>query len=274
VSPTQTASRLPSGVLWTTAFLAFSIVLLATSLFFGKPWDLRRWIHMGNVDVTTLPSEIGSTEHVRLKRPANGIVHVGNPVEIRHNGVLEIEPGVTLEMSPDTYIHCEGTIFADGTAEHPITFQASDTERGWKNISVYNPVGTISRFSHCEFRNATGRSYYEPPSTAIDDRLQFVPASSQNSVGGALVIFSTRDLELNDCTFFQCRARHGGAVYIRDGTNIHLRHCSFRDNFVSSRLSRAGGGAFSCWAVRLTLMAVDSFGTRLGMLAHAAARVT
>jgi hypothetical protein len=228
--------------------------LVVTGVFFGKPVDLRPWLTGSKSaeeipwkyrDVKTLPNRIGSHEHVKLKEDAKDAVRVEEPIKIASDGVLEIESGVTLQMGPEAGIYCEGAIVAVGTDKLPITFQASDPIRGWKNTSINRPdsTGVESRFSYCRFRDAHGEKYDEPPVISGDDHKKFALNPSQNPLGGALFLVGTKNIEIDNCTFLNCRASKGGAMFVHDAIDLRISNCLFISNATYDRPANAGGGA-------------------------------
>lgn len=243
-------------MIWMPLILAFGTLLLtATSVFFGKPLDLRHWL-TGNVtvapatppplvhkEVQDLPDVINAYQHITLKpKTKDGKVAVTRHVKVEQNGILQIEPGVTLEFARDVGIFCEGVMIARGTETHPIRFRAADPTLPWGHVALYAPPGGESFFSHCEFERGSGASYFEPSPISSEDESAFKPASARPRVGGALLLFGVSSITLEQCRFIKCQAAKAGAIYLR-GSQAYISGCEFHGNTVTSPGGRGGGGA-------------------------------
>ncbi len=242
-------------MIWMPLLLGFgALVLLAFSIFFGWPLDLRDLLPGRTTttsptpapiirrEVQTLPEVIKANEYVTF-RPAKGSkVTVKKPIRIEQDGTLEIVAGVTLQFGRDIGILCEGSLLANGTAEERITFTSADTRMPWRNVVVRSPLDRESSFAYCDFEGGTGAAYFEPNTLISDDESQFKAATGRPRIGGGLIVFGANSVRLERCRFIKCSATKAGALYVRS-SRISLIGCEFSDNYATSNSERAAGGA-------------------------------
>jgi predicted outer membrane repeat protein len=244
-------------LIWMPLILAFgALILLGSSVFFGKPLDLRHWL-TGQIttasptptplirqDVQQLPALIKARQHITLRPDTpDRKVSVTRSIHIEQEGTLEIPAGVSLEFDRDVGIICEGTLIARGTADHRIRFGAVDPRTPWGNIVLYSPRGAESSFAYCDFDHGGGAAYFEPDVLRSQDESGFKPTGGTPRIGGALIVFSVGNLRVDQCRFSSCRAAKAGAIYLRSTQKASIVGCEFIGNSVSSATNRAGGGA-------------------------------
>lgn len=159
---------------------------------------------------------------------------------------LTIEPGVTIEAQGDFVFEVAGVLNSVGTAEAPITFQASDTTSGWQGIYFnYSSPGSI--MVHCDVSGSTNSGI------RIDNAQPEVVActihDNQALVGGGINVIGGSRFELTDCQVFSNLAtggnnREGGGLHVICDS-VWITSCTIHRNHVVSEESASNGTAWA-----------------------------
>lgn len=188
-----------------------------------------------------VPQHIGAYKHVTLKPSGPKTVDIAHTIIVDANAILEITPGITMKFAPGTGIDCHGTLLAKGTQDKPITFTASDSDLGWSNVCIDSTKGDPSSFSYCTFLNARGKFFFPTLNPNQPKDLREVCAIR----GGALTVFDSSSLVMEDCTFKNCQACAGGAVYLGLAANFTIVNCFFIDCIAQRQQGEGLGGGGS-----------------------------
>jgi predicted outer membrane repeat protein len=158
---------------------------------------------------------------------------------------LKILPGTVVTASGPYKIEIRGNIIAEGTAENPILFTATDTlglydsatiAGGWHGFHLLDNDTGIARFVHCRFEYGKANI----PGSWFEDQGQFDNLSGNQ--GGAFRITGYHSTEFKHCTFFYNYARSkGGGIYCHDIQSMSISDCDFSQNKVM-----VSGGAIFC----------------------------
>lgn len=144
--------------------------------------------------------------------PVDWVIDCGLTV----TGELVIEAGTTVSFGPDGGISTDGgVILAEGSADAPITLQATNAESPWHGVSLFGT--SESRFSHVTFSGA----------------------GAENTWGsGGLVVgeptYAAGTVSIRDCVF------EGSVAYglrVGLGTITSFSGNTFRDNEVAMGVS-------------------------------------
>ena len=158
-----------------------------------------------------------------------GVDTIETSFTIGYTEVLLIDPGATIYVNPDVEITILGGIDARGEADSPITITAADTTQGWKGFrfgAEYKQIGVfvfpntdhdygLSLISFCNFRHCVGE-----PETLAGNKL------TQSASGSAISAYHYDNLELSNCTFVNCNAMQGGAIYLEKSDAV-IEQCKF-----------------------------------------------
>ncbi len=166
---------------------------------------------------------------------------------------LKVLPGTIVTASGPYKIEIRGHVIAEGTAENPILFTATDTldlydsatiAGGWHGIHLLDNDEGTARFEHCRFEY--GKANIPGSWTGNEgwfDRLE-------GNQGGAFRITGFQSTEFNHCIFFYNYARSsGGGIYCHDIQNISFSGCDFSQN----KAMVNGGAIFSGSHLGLTI---------------------
>jgi hypothetical protein len=131
---------------------------------------------------------------------------------IHYGSNLIIEPGVEVHFDGYFMIDVKGSINAIGNALDQITI-TSDIGNPWNGIRFDFSDGTLlspSKFYYCKFSNAE----------KIGANCQVPDAESS---GGAIYVRDFSDIEIIDCEFFNNIVQaHGGAIALFEGSILLL----------------------------------------------------
>ena len=150
----------------------------------------------------------------------SGEIHIVGDVMVPEGETLTVEPGTTVIADGYFQILSLGSFYAIGEESARIIFTVADTtgysnyndiEAGaWKGIT-FSKAPTVN-LSYCDF------SYGK---TALDGD------------GGAMRVYLTREMEINNCTFHHNTARkRGGAMYAENSV-LSIHDCEIYDNFAT-----------------------------------------
>jgi parallel beta-helix repeat protein len=136
---------------------------------------------------------------------ADSPIEITDDVTIPEGLVLQIEPGVEIQLSEDTIITVDGRLDALGTAEQPIAFIPSGSQR-WGGLS-YDTGGT-GTLRHCLFHRGSH--------------------AEGSRIGVVNIYRNTAPVIIDSCTFtawpddFNAKAIQG-----YHSTQTEIRHCYF-----------------------------------------------
>ena len=150
-------------------------------------------------------------------------VYIEGPVTVENGQTLEIEPGVRVATRGTYSITVEGNILAEGTADNPIMFTASNPNITWdgldyegQNIVSANP----SVFDHCIFQYGQAQGGGEYNSGGIFAVRNYNNLEIYNST------FRHNMADLYSTTYVTC----GGAVALWNASPF-IQKCIFYDNY-------------------------------------------
>jgi predicted outer membrane repeat protein len=189
-----------------------------------------------------------------------GEVIVGETIVVERGAHLIIQPGTTLRFAESTGIQVHGELTAEGTAEQPIVLE-SDSPLGstvlWSGIYVgAEPTGEqdlerigAASFACCRFKHGGGFQY-EGFSTELGWRPKLVASQGRDRTrGGALFVFKPAACAIVHCSFADCQAAWGGALYLREAKGVVVQATLFENNSAEAPTETdLGGGAVCMWA--------------------------
>jgi predicted outer membrane repeat protein len=175
----------------------------------------------------------------------SGQIELTENVYFGSGETLHILAGTTVTTNGPFKIELQGNIYADGTAELPILFTASDTiglmdsavfAGGWLGIHLINNLNGIAVFRHCTFEygkaNIPGSWY---AMSVFQDTLS-------GNQGGVIRAKNYNQVVFENCVFSYNFARtYGGAVYIKNTHLLEISDCVF----VNNKTLLHGGGIFA-----------------------------
>ncbi|MBL7903477.1 MAG: right-handed parallel beta-helix repeat-containing protein [Bacteroidales bacterium] len=151
---------------------------------------------------------------------------INGEVYIPEGQTLEIDPGVWVKFTDRIHFYVDGAIQAigDSANRESIVFTAVNPETGWGHL-IFDSTSTsnpASVFKHCIFEYGSA-----PPA---------VPASLPSNCGGALAIREYSNVIIENCTFRYNRAlsdgswkASGGAIALWNSSPL-IRNCIFHYN--------------------------------------------
>ncbi len=144
---------------------------------------------------------------------ANSPYLIGGDITVPDNEILVIEPGVVVQYDGPWVFAVYGAIQANGTEDNPIIFEPSFEGIDTGHFLITTPQEGGTYFHWCEFRD------HQIPQTWSYDRH-----------GGAMYLYFTQDIEVENCTFINNYSPlTGGAVSMRQSTAT-FHGCRFIDN--------------------------------------------
>jgi len=163
-----------------------------------------------------------------------GNVELNTDLFFSNTQTLKILPGTIVTASGAFKIEIRGNIIAEGTAENPILFTATDTlglydsatiAGGWHGIHLLNNTNGFGKFTYCRFHygkaNIPGSWY----------AMKVFHDTLSGNQGGAFRIINYQSVEFDHCTFFYNYSRtYGGAIYCNDIQSIKITDCEFLQN--------------------------------------------
>src|SRR5260221_1576117 len=129
----------------------------------------------------------------------------------KQTATVQIEKGTRLSFSSRAGILCYGTLEAKGGSreDERITFQSSPPAQRWANITIWGRTTRNTRYDNTDFISHGGRRMRD----AIETETMLAPDGQLR--GGALTVYDTT-ITVTECTFRDCQAEFGGAVYMRN----------------------------------------------------------
>jgi hypothetical protein len=243
----------------------FSGALAAPSIAFLNTLDRKNWqcLRCDNCHV------LMRVPPYRQKTVGPGVVKVVSNVLIPATSRVLIEPGTTLEIATGRGLDVLGELVAPGTRDLPIVFRPQDPQGTWGNVYVKggnltlvqctfirgNGTPTDKRTLDSEQRAAdSAEGTGNKPRRIIVDFLDNPQERWENRQkpnllrGGAIYLRDANQARVKECTFQDCSAAQGGAIYIAD-TSGYFEACTFRNNHATAggKLNIAGGGAVFCY---------------------------
>jgi hypothetical protein len=213
-------------------------------------------------------------------REAGSPYRILGDIYITRGSTLRIEPGVTVLFTGNYKLDNFGQISAVGTATKRILFTAENTaliaslnygdpvgSGGWGGIRMQDPElpattfsanpDTAMRPSSVNPEDANGYCYdpYLPQIFRFCDfeyANKLVEIDPNNGYyanrGGALFFWYAYDITVDNCRFYRCQARGGGALYYvvlaaAPDRMIQLTNCEFRECKALGPQNDAEGGA-------------------------------
>jgi hypothetical protein len=187
----------------------------------GFPAGVGKAVGIPIDEVMSGKRSIGMGEVLTLPK---GFYEVKADIVIDRGGVLEIQPGCTLEFDEEAGLVCQGVIDAAGTEEEKITFTAARSH--WRNILLYGRHTDRTRMMYCEIEFGTGR---------VEEEGSFD--------GGGLGLLYTRNasilLEHLMIRENEAKDGHGGGIFIYDSAPV-FGHSEIHRN----RAEQGGGGLY------------------------------
>jgi hypothetical protein len=171
---------------------------------------------------------------------------------------LTIAPGVNVIFQGSYQMFVQGRILAEGAVGDSITFTASNQTNGWLGVRFDNTPLTndSSKFNFCKvvyaknlnvLNNGNGGGIYINNFSKIAIKNSFFSncltllSATGNNYGAA--IYSTSNINILNCSFYNNQARIGGAVWLFPSNFSYggskIENCTFKYN-------SGGGGAISC----------------------------
>ncbi|MCB2222421.1 MAG: T9SS type A sorting domain-containing protein [Bacteroidetes bacterium] len=181
----------------------------------------------------------------------NAPYYIDGHVTVENGQTLEIEPGVRIAVREPYHFEIQGCIQAEGTAENPIMFTASNPNIYWDGLDFDNTPAENepSIFDHCLFRYAYAQGL--PPETSggafaiqnysdisiTNSTFEFNKADINvppyTPSGGAIAI-SNGDPLIESCIFRNNQAEDAAAIVLYDNSNPVISNCLFQDNIALS----------------------------------------
>jgi hypothetical protein len=96
---------------------------------------------------------------------------------------LTIEPGVIVKIDSGYSLEVYGTVTAVGTPAAQITFKSRWPSNYWKQIFIQAGGGADSRFSYCNFTDATNAVYLQAYRASVTVATEFQNCNFSNCVG-------------------------------------------------------------------------------------------
>lgn len=173
------------------------------------------------------------TEKTRIPK---GTYFVDKDIQIDARGELHIDEGTTLLFEQNAGIYSEGKIYAKGTENEKITFEAKNTH--WRNITLKGNQNEESVFDYCIIKNGTGRQLRSQAFktggaiSLINTKTSITNTTLINNsaeMGGAIYATNTDLLAYNNHILDNSATKYGSAIYL-DETNAHLIHNLIESN--------------------------------------------
>ena len=194
-----------------TLFLVMTSVFLISNLSFAQP---------------TIHGELSG-----ILEPGTYIVD-GHCLIAAHDTLI-IMPGTTFLHAAFYYWDIAGTFIALGTEDGPIRFLAMNPQWNYRWLGLYFHPGSEngSELRWCEFeycRSVGSPNYY---GGAISLDYVSVPikyctfANCEARFGGAIYADHSDSLVIDSCLIIQSYAENGGGIFLEDCNNTLIRHC-------------------------------------------------
>ena len=152
----------------------------------------------------------------------NSPYYIEGSITVENGQTLEIEPGVRVATRGTYPITVEGNIVAEGTADNPIMFTASNPNITWDGLD-YDATSTTndaSVFDHCIFQYGQAHGGGENNSGGIFAVRDYDDIEIYNST------FRHNIADLNSSTYVTC----GGAVALWNASPF-IQNCVFHNNY-------------------------------------------
>ncbi len=176
-------------------------------------------------DVNVINGEIFNTGTLTAGKP----YLVYNSMMVDTGQVLSLEPGVRMHFHRDSRLFVAGTILAEGSPEHPVTFEGARTESAYRDIPGQwegiwlMPGSSGNRFVHSRIRNAFNGIIADTVASPGSITLYLANSRIENMTSAGLYARGTTVYSYNtvisNCGF------HNVALTI--GGDYTFYHCTF-----------------------------------------------
>ena len=192
---------------------------------------------MRNVRLTIGSSSVGVILALLVAAPALGSTNVsgtistntewtvaGSPyiatgsVTVALGVVLTIDSGVTVKMSPQTYLQVSGRLLASGTSASPITITSSQSTPGagdWAYLRFYTGSDPASQLSYVTVSYAGNGSAMGVAVTSSSPVLDHLTVS--HTAGTGVIVGGSSAPSMTGCTFSQ-NTSYG--LWVRTGSSL------------------------------------------------------
>ena len=159
---------------------------------------------------------------------------------------VSIANGVTLSISPGTYVEfqgyykidVQGQLLALGTADEPITFSVKDTS-GFIDMSATNGSWNGIEFNSTPISNDSSKLVY-----CILKYGKAKESSAYSSMGGALFIYNYSKVLVSNCIITNNQSYYyGGGIYI-ESSNPVIKNSIICNNSATGSSYGYGGGIY------------------------------
>lgn len=178
----------------------------------------------------------------------NSPYYIEGPITVEDGQTLEIEPGVRVAIRGLYPITVEGCIIAEGSADQPIMFTASNPNITWDGFDYDGTAITNvpSVFDHCLFQygQANGGGEYnsggifavrdyndiEIYNSTFRHSMADLPGTTYPTCGGAIALWNASPF-IQSCVFYDNYAlEYAGAILVYMGSEPIISNCLFYDN--------------------------------------------
>lgn len=185
--------------------------------------------------------------------------YVEGHLSIENGQTLTIEPGVRVGVRGPYHFWVQGCLNAEGKADNPIMFTASNPNIYWDGLDYDGTPATneTSLFDHCIFQYGRAQGGAESNSGGIFavrdfDNIEIYNSTFRHnladivypswaSAGGAIALWNASPI-IQKCVFHNNYAKdYGGAILVYMNSNPVISNCLFYDNHANF------GGALSYW---------------------------
>lgn len=205
-----------------------------------------------NVSTRTVPNIVLRGQHVEVL--ADKKLTITSDVFIEEGGTLTIRGTDRVVVTEGKQILARGCLIIEGVS--PLRLTTIVSEKGkWGGICLTGRGTSGSRLKHLKIMNGSGAKIIrQDPTRSLNSEgyssasYQIVNINSFNSnhhtMGGAVSIFDTRDIEIEACEFSENSANEGGAIAAKSVRRLILNNCKFLKNHAGGTgIMRAPGGA-------------------------------
>ncbi len=172
---------------------------------------------------------------------------IDNDLIIPEGHTLNIEPGVKVAIRGPYKIKVDGRVLAQGTEGNDILFTSSNPLQRWNSITYdYTQDERQSKFGYCTFEfgysidnvpyNSGGAFYIDGFSNILFDHCTFRDNQVEKFIapsGGAMWIKNANPL-ISHCTFYNNKAKYGGAIACFASASPVIEYCLFYGNHAST----------------------------------------
>jgi len=199
-----------------------------------------------NVDLSAQTILDGGNISGNLNRTDSPYIVTGNLI-VPNGELLSIEPGVSIQFQGHYKIFCNGTIYAIGSEDNKITFEASeDNSIGWLGFKYENTPETNpnSVFRNCIISNTNCN---------IDD-------NTSSAIGGAFYFEN-----IDGCVIDSCLIKNNYALY--GGGAVHALRSTIdvTNNLIIDNKSFQLGEGLDFWESSGTIIGNDIVGPAGGI---------